>query len=326
MPKIALVSRDDGRRLAAVAAALESRHISTRLLRYDEAREAEFGAELESVDAALVWVNPMQDGRDRRGLDRILRRAAAAGALISGHPDVIDRMGVKRVLTATAALGWSGGVAAYDTAAALRTLFPARVAAGPKVLKPNRGAGGGGVWKVEALGPARVRVMEAADRHTVRDLPLDQFLSDRVAEFEHVEGFVDQAFQPRLGDGMIRCYLSGGRVAGFGWQMVRALMPPEAGPAPSRAYSGPDDARFQVLRHRMEGEWAPRLAATLGLSEADLPVIWDADFLFGPPDASGRDSYVLCEINASSVFPMPDEAPAALADTLAARLATTHSA
>src|SRR3954469_10887387 len=40
-----------------------------------------------------------------------------------------------------------------------------------------------------------------------------------------------------------------------------------------------------------------------------LPMIWDADFMLGPPDADGIDRYVLGEINVSSVFPIPDGAP-----------------
>ena len=51
----------------------------------------------------------------------------------------------------------------------------------------------------------------------------------------------------------------------------------------------------------------------LGFDPASLPVIWDADFLYGPRDASGEDSYVLCEINVSCVFAIPDQAPAAIA-------------
>ena len=50
----------------------------------------------------------------------------------------------------------------------------------------------------------------------------------------------------------------------------------------------------------------------LSLTRDDLPVIWDADFLLGPKDDDGNDSYVLCEINISSVFPIPDEAVAPL--------------
>ena len=51
----------------------------------------------------------------------------------------------------------------------------------------------------------------------------------------------------------------------------------------------------------------------LGLDSSALPIIWDADFLYGPRDAAGADSYVLCEINVSSCFAIPDEAPAAIA-------------
>jgi hypothetical protein len=135
---------------------------------------------------------------------------------------------------------------------------------------------------------------------------------------------VDQPFQSRLLDGMVRCYLSGGQVVGFGHQMVRALAPPEAGPAGPRLYSGPDDVRFQRLRGVMEGDWTPGMARLLDIAPAELPVIWDADFLLGPKTASGEDSYVLCEINVSSVFPFPDEAPDVLAATTLNRLAATR--
>jgi len=64
---------------------------------------------------------------------------------------------------------------------------------------------------------------------------------------------------------------------------------------------------------------------TLDIDEASLPVIWDADFLYGPRDPSGADSYVLCEINASSCFAIPDEAPAAIARTIKARLVGSRS-
>jgi hypothetical protein len=41
--------------------------------------------------------------------------------------------------------------------------------------------------------------------------------------------------------------------------------------------------------------------------------------MLGPPDADGADSYVLGEINVSSVFPIPDEASAAIARRVASR-------
>jgi hypothetical protein len=42
--------------------------------------------------------------------------------------------------------------------------------------------------------------------------------------------------------------------------------------------------------------------------------------MLGPSHADGSDSYVLGEINVSSVSPMPDEAPAEIARRVAERL------
>jgi hypothetical protein len=69
----------------------------------------------------------------------------------------------------------------------------------------------------------------------------------------------------------------------------------------------------------MEGDWTPRLITMLDIERQSLPVIWDADFLYGPPTAVGEDTYVLCEINVSSVFPIPDQAPDEMANLVASR-------
>jgi len=62
----------------------------------------------------------------------------------------------------------------------------------------------------------------------------------------------------------------------------------------------------------------------LGLDAGSLPIIWDADFLYGPRDAAGEDTYVLCEINVSSCFAIPAEAPAAIARLTLDRLRRTR--
>jgi hypothetical protein len=125
--------------------------------------------------------------------------------------------------------------------------------------------------------------------------------------------------------------MSGSRVAGFGHQLIKALIPPppggpdspEAQPGP-RIMHGPDAAAFQTLRRSMEDEWTPQMMQMLGIDEKALPVIWDADFLYGPGDSNGADTYILCEINASSCFAIPDEAPAAIARTVKDRLASAR--
>jgi hypothetical protein len=126
---------------------------------------------------------------------------------------------------------------------------------------------------------------------------------------------------------MIRCYMGADKVVGFGHQFIKALIPPPPeGPGSPAAQPGPrimhgaEAAPFQALRAKMEEEWAPQMMEVLGIDAASLPIIWDADFLYGPRTASGEDTYVLCEINVSSVFAIPDQAPAAIARLALARL------
>ncbi len=70
----------------------------------------------------------------------------------------------------------------------------------------------------------------------------------------------------------------------------------------------------------MEEEWTSQLTSLLDIPRQDLPMIWDADFMLGPKGADQADSYVLGEINVSSVFPIPEEAPPEIARRVAARL------
>jgi hypothetical protein len=315
-------ARGDASRLKAIFAAIEHLGMAAEPAVWSEELTDEVRAQLRGMDGVLVWVDPISTATgERRGmLDDLLREVASAGVLVSAHPDVASKMGVKSVLHATRDLGWGTDTAFYETPDAFEREFPARLAGGPRVLKQNRGNGGIGVWKVERGSGADVRVQEAKGGGEPRTLPLEGFIAERMADFEAGGGLVDQPFQARHLEGMVRCYMSGGRVAGFGHQLVRALAPREAGPAGPRLYSGPDDPRFQRLRALMERDWTPGLARRLGIAPDDLPVIWDADLLLGPRTPLGDDSYVLCEINVSSVFPIPDEAPEALAETTLKRL------
>jgi hypothetical protein len=334
--KVAIVSRGDRQardmataansRFAAVFEALERLGVAAEPVIFDEAFADEVRGQLMAVDAVLVWVDPIsKDGRRRDVLDGLLREAADGGLLVSGHPDVIAKIGVKAVLHSTRTLGWGTDTHLYETHTAFAVGFPACLAAyGPRVLKQNRGNGGIGVWKVETAGGGTVRVQEAAGDAEPCSLDIHALIESFRPCFENDGRLIDQPFQTRLGEGMIRCYMSGGRVAGFGKQIIRPLMPPGTPPSGPRVMSGPDNPDLQRLRETMETDWTPGMLRLLGLAERDLPVIWDADFLYGPRTAHGEDSYVLCEINASSCFAFPDEAPAALAVALLKRLRDRH--
>ncbi len=293
---------------------------------YDETFEDEVRQQLLAADGVLVWIDPMHQGRTWAALDQLLRDVAARGPWVSAHPDIILKMGVKEVLYRTKHLGWGTDTHLYRTAAEFGAAFPSRLqSSGPRVLKQNRGNGGQGVWKVE-LGPApaggadMVRVLHAQRGSVPEELPLQEFMARCGGYFGWGGCIIDQPFQPRLPEGMIRCYMGVDRVAGFGHQLIKALIPPPPeGPDSPAAQPGPrimhgaDAEPFQALRKKMEQEWVPEMMDVLGIDRARLPIIWDADFLYGPRTASGEDTYVLCEINASSCFAIPDEAPVAIA-------------
>jgi len=251
----------------------------------------------------------------------LLRDVAARGPWVSAHPDVILKMGVKEVLYRTKHLGWGSDAHLYRTTAEFGAAFPVRLkSSGPRVIKQNRGNDGQGVWKVEQIatriGAAdTVRVLHAQRGSIPEDLPLQEFMARCEPYFAWGGCIIDQPFQPRLPDGMIRCYMGTDKVVGFGRQLIKALIsPPSEGPdSPAaqpgpRIMHGPDAKAFQALRAKMETEWTPQMMEVLGIDSASLPIIWDADFLYGPQTASGEDSYVLCEINVSSCFAIPDQA------------------
>ena len=341
--KIAIVWRGDPASRAAatpennryhqIFSELQALGIEAEPAVYCEEMHDEVHAQLIKADGALVWVNPLEGDRTRERLDAMLRDVAATGRFVSAHPDVILQMGVKEVLHRTRHLGWGTDTRLYRSAREFRDGFPAQLrSAGPRVIKQNRGNAGQGVWKVEwgeqptGRSPV-VTVLEARHGSMPETLPLEDFMPRCETYFGWGGCIIDQPFQRRLPDGMIRCYMGVDKVVGFGHQKIRALIPPPpegpdapaAQPGPRNMY-GPEAAQFQALRTKMETEWTPQMMKVLGLQRNSLPIIWDADFLYGPRSAAGEDTYVLCEINISCVFAIPDEAPAAIARLTLERL------
>lgn len=304
----------------------------------DDARDA-VRAQLAGMHAALVWVNPIEQGCDRTHLDQLLREVAAAGVYVSTHPDTIQKLGTKQVLFDTREMSWSApGTLVHRTPDELAAALKMHWAAGAtRVLKQYRGHSGMGIWKVEPVDTSpgnamMLRVREAPRGSVEHVLTIDAFVERCTAYFAaHVGGanegrMIDQPYQTRLPEGMTRCYLVHDRVQGFGHQAVNALCPAPAGaprdafPATtSRLYTSPDNPAFQALRRQLETVWLPQLMALFQLSPRDLPVLWDCDFLLGEKvtnqAADGREQYVLCEINVSSVSPFPESVlePLALA-------------
>jgi hypothetical protein len=336
--RVALLWRADSQTVIATApedtrlrhlfAALKAAGIEAEASIFSEETVDTVRTQLESCDGVLAWVNPLSNGKTRATLDGLLRELDSRGVWVSAHPETILKIGTKEVLYRTRHLGWGADTYVYRTPDAFRSEFQAGLVMGqPRVLKQNRGNGGQGVWKVELLPEGQVCVLEALRGSVEEVLKVHEFVQRCEAYFKEDGLIIDQPYQPRLPEGMIRCYMCLDKVVGFGHQLIKALIPPPPeGPESPEAQPGPrimhpgTAPQFQLLRHLMEGEWIPQMMEVVGLSRDGLPVIWDADFLYGPKNTAGEDSYVLCEINVSSVFPIPDNAPGEIAQAVADRL------
>jgi hypothetical protein len=329
-------TRVEDTRLAGVAEALASAGADVVSAPYADEIAEEHEERLSGVEGILVWLNLIEAERDRSVLNDMLKSLASKGAVVSAHPDVIDKMGTKDVLYRTKSMSWGGDIRRYGTLDAMTAELPESLSLGPRVLKQMRGQSGDGVWKVSLADELTSAKLSSATmlrvRHAKRGsfeecISFGYFLTRCHPYFTAAGGMIDQPYQARLHEGMIRCYIVRNQVAGFGEQLVNALYPPSMGrpeseaPQPGpRLYFPPDRADFQCLKEKLEHHWIPEMCRVLGLAASNLPVLWDADFLLGPKDDSGADTYVVCEINVSSVYPFPPSALAPIVKEMLTRL------
>ncbi|MDE2564977.1 MAG: Cj0069 family protein [Burkholderiales bacterium] len=348
-------------RFADLFAALAAAGLAAEPAVWHDDFAGEVAEQLQRVQAVLVWCNPIEGGRRRDRLDALLAEVARRGVLVSAHPQAVQRLGTKDVLLQARELPFGSDVHRVDSLAQLEAELPLRLLRGPRVLKQHRGHSGIGVWRVQALDGALNRAVAdpAAPapmltvRHAQRGSPdermdLPALLARMAPYFEAGQGghLIDQAWQPRLAEGMVRAYLVEDRVVGFGRQALNALLPAAPGqPAPApgpRLYHGPEAPAWQGLRQRLQSQWIEQLRAAVGLAREHLPLLWDCDFLLGEGDGDGRHGdegdglragqdqgedkdrdvrYVLCEVNVSSVAPFPPSAIDPLVRALQRRLA-----
>jgi hypothetical protein len=316
------VATSDNNRFAAIFRALAELGLLAESAVYSDTMVSEVKQQLTNVNAVLVWVNPLEGCGNRTVLDTMLREIASCGKVVSAHPDVILKMGTKQVLYDTRSIGWGCDTHVYRSIDELRSQLPLRLMRGEvRVLKQYRGNGGDGVWKVNRVAAGEIGIETPIKvRHAKRgsiemEIPFREFLTICERYFSGSGRMIDQEYQQRLPDGMIRVYFVGNEVVGFGHQQINALFPaplgapaseaPQPGP---RLYHPPTNPDYQTLKRLAQERWVPAMQQVLGITSDELPIIWDADFLLGKPDEAGQDTYVLCEINVSCVSPFPDSA------------------
>ena len=99
---------------------------------------------------------------------------------------------------------------------------------------------------------------------------------------------------------MIRAYLVEREVIGFARQQPTSRDVDANAPEPDRVLGMPaaktmfdaDEPQFAELRSRLERDWVPGLCRIVDVRDTDMPVLWDADFLYGPRTSHGADTYM----------------------------------
>jgi hypothetical protein len=300
-----------------LASAFLSKGFTVKSVLYNDELADQLYYTLLDFDAVLVWVNPIEQGKDRRKLDLLLAELSDKGCFVSAHPEVILKIGTKDVLYKTKNIGWGGATTIYLNHDDFVARFPGSLQrSGVKVLKQYRGNGGNGVYKV-ATGRSdkEVILIHAKNNDEAKTVFWSDFFEEFKLYFLNDGLLIEQEWNNHHANGMVRCYLSGTKVAGFGYQEVNALYGLSINDAkihllPSKRYYFTENCGlFSDLKEIMENDWALQLQKSQSISNKMMPVIWDADFFINNINSNTAvGKYSLCEINVSCVSPFPPSA------------------
>lgn len=296
-----------------LAAAFLAERFNVESVLYNDDVADKLAFDLLKYQAVLVWVNPLEQGHNRKRLDALLSEISGKGCFVSAHPEVILKMGTKDVLYKTKDMDWGGDVKMYSNYEDFIKHFPESILKSKtRVLKQYRGNGGNGVFKIKAgESDDEVIVIHAKDGAQQRVLSTNAFNNEFRSFFLNNGLLIDQEWNNNITNGMVRCYLSGAKVAGFGYQEINALyeLNNKTYLPGKRNYYTENCGLFADLKEIMENKWVAQLQKTLSIDETMMPVIWDADFFINKPNSNNAaEKYTLCEINVSCVSPFPPSA------------------
>jgi len=287
---------------------------------------------LEQFAGVMSWIEPkdrVAHGEDNLNFDEVLANLSQKGVLVSTHPEVIFKIGTKRVLYSTREMDWGGDVELYPNYEDFEKRFLNSLnASSIRILKEHRGSSGSGIFKIMLADSEHkdVRVKPALSTESERILTRDEFHSEFKQYFENGGLIVNQKWVDGIKNGMVRAYLTGTKVSGFGYQEAVALCPElrdskKIRPISRRFYFSEDCGLFQDLRKIMEEKWIPQLQEIHLISDDMMPLLWDIDLFINDVNAAcTEEKYTLCEINVSGVSPFPPSCSAHIAEALKARL------
>jgi len=292
----------------------------------DEANEVEKRL-CENFDGVVCWVDPVSTnagGEEETradwagngdGLDNMLRRVADKGLHVSAHPDIIEKIGTKRVLFDTRKEPWGlPDTHYYQTKEDLRERLASSLSANKcRILKMDRGSGGRGVWRCDIVEDSSgsptnneslvMRIQHAGDDMVENRVSLKTLLNRLEERMDKTAGgVVDMPFLPQVNEGIVRCYMLRERCKGILHQLPLSSsddkpLYPNLNVSKSKRYQTkglpegkhvhpPDSPEYQQLVQTLENDWVPKLVRAVGLLSCKgasirdaLPVVWDIDFI-----------------------------------------------
>jgi hypothetical protein len=293
---------------------------------YNDSKADELEKDLLRFNAVMVWVNPIEQGFNRSRLDTLLLNIAKNGVYVSTHPEIILKIGTKKVLYSTRNMDWGGDIEIYSEYNDFEKRFLDSLNnSSIRILKQYRGDGGKGVFQIyfEDAGKKSICVIHAPSANEKRILSKDEFNKEFSKYFENNGLLINQKWIQDITNGMVRCYLTGNKVSGFGYQESVALcqysndLEAEIRPASGRFYFTEYCGMFQDLRKIMESKWIPQLQEIHSISNEMMPLLWDIDLFINDVNTKETEKkYSLCEINVSCVSPFPPSCINHIADEL----------
>ena len=275
----------------------------------DEDRGEIYRYTIEKADAYISRVNPGNLSSEV-GYFQMLRELVVNGVEGLPHPDAMIAYGAKNSiekLKGTPIV--PDDVYSYYDFETLKDEFPKSLTKGIRVIKQNRGSTGEGIWRVEVLESekykgtipleAKLKLTEAKDNHT-EEKTLQEFLEFCIQYLEGENGLLlDMPFLERITEGEIRVL------------MLRDTVVNVVHKKPADTKDAFSATLFSGAKYRYDKpeQW-PDLVSLMGksvpviqkkLGNYDLPLIWTADFILDTDKVTGKDKYVLGEINASCV-------------------------
>ena len=185
-----------------LAAAFSSAGCEVSSVLYNDNVAENLSLELLKYDAVLVWVNPIEQGNDRKKLDDLLRKIAQGGVFVSAHPDLILKMGTKEVLYKTRDMSWGGAINIYKDLEDFEKRFPEILGAyTTRVLKQHRGNGGNGVYKITLRNDGLVELVHAIKGGDERIISLAQLFETFRPYFSNHGLLVDQPWNENCVNG-----------------------------------------------------------------------------------------------------------------------------